>query len=56
MTELLLRVNGIQPAFGIEFGLAGLRADVERRSLPAARLRTHVCVTVLKWACAGYLP
>jgi hypothetical protein len=21
MTELLLRVNGIQPAFGIEFGL-----------------------------------
>lgn len=27
MTELLLRVNGIQPAFGIEFGLAGPRAD-----------------------------
>jgi phosphoribosyl 1,2-cyclic phosphodiesterase len=29
-TELLLRVNGIQPAFGIEFGLADERADEGR--------------------------
>ena len=26
-TERLLRVNGIQPAFGIEFGLSNPRAD-----------------------------
>ena len=26
-TELLVRVNGIQPAFGIEFGLVSPQAD-----------------------------
>ena len=29
-TELLLRVNGTQPAFGIEFGFANERADEGR--------------------------
>jgi phosphoribosyl 1,2-cyclic phosphodiesterase len=33
-TELLLRVNGIQPAFGIEFGLASPRADEGRAGDP----------------------
>jgi phosphoribosyl 1,2-cyclic phosphodiesterase len=33
-TELLLRVNGIQPAFGIEFGLASPRADEGRANDP----------------------
>ncbi len=33
-TELLLRVNGIQPAFGIEFGLASPRADEGRTGDP----------------------
>ena len=32
--ELILRVNGIQPAFGIEFGLASPRADEGRASNP----------------------
>jgi phosphoribosyl 1,2-cyclic phosphodiesterase len=33
-TELLLRVNGIQPAFGIEFGMANPRADEGRTTTP----------------------
>jgi len=33
-TELLLRVNGIQPAFGIEFGLESPRADEGRAGDP----------------------
>jgi glyoxylase-like metal-dependent hydrolase (beta-lactamase superfamily II) len=33
-TELLLRVNGIQPAFGIEFGFASPRAEEGRASDP----------------------
>lgn len=32
--EFLLRVNGIQPAFGIEFGLADARADEGRATDP----------------------
>jgi hypothetical protein len=34
-TGLLVRVNGIQAAFGIEFGLASPRANVGRQSLLA---------------------
>ncbi len=30
MTDLLLRVNGIQAAFGVEFGLTSPRADEGR--------------------------
>ena len=33
-TEFLLRVNGIQAAFGIEFGLESPRADEGRASDP----------------------
>jgi glyoxylase-like metal-dependent hydrolase (beta-lactamase superfamily II) len=33
-TDLLLRINGIQPAFGIEFGLASPRADEGRTNDP----------------------
>ena len=33
-TELLLRVNGIPPAFGIEFGLESPRADEGRTTNP----------------------
>ena len=33
-TELLVRANGIQPAFGIEFGLASPRADEVRAADP----------------------
>ena len=34
MTELLLRVNGIQSAFGIEFGLDSPRANEGRAGDP----------------------
>ena len=34
MTDLLLRVNGIQPAFGVEFGLASPRANEGRDGNP----------------------
>jgi glyoxylase-like metal-dependent hydrolase (beta-lactamase superfamily II) len=34
VTELLLRVNGIQPAFGIEFGLESPRANEGRAGDP----------------------
>ena len=34
MTELLLRVNGIQPAFGFEFGLESPRAEEGRATNP----------------------
>jgi hypothetical protein len=33
-TEIILRVNGIQPAFGIEFGLDSPRANEGRAADP----------------------
>jgi hypothetical protein len=46
-TEFLLRVNGIQPAFGIEFGLESPRADEGRAGDPYRQ--ANVSCSLVQW-------
>lgn len=47
-TELLLRVNGIQAAFGIELGFASPRADEGRQADPYRQANTSFSLVQLR--------